>query len=87
MQLNPIAGLVRLIHDTGAVQGHDFIQHQRAKISESNPHGIARSNALILSRIQCPHLHAALLNGRVQIPISPVDSISRCSIPVQTIVP
>ena len=65
MQLNPIAGLVRLIHDAGAVQGHDFVQHQRTLISESNPHGIARPNALILSRIQCPHLHAALLNGRV----------------------
>ena len=62
MKLNPIAGFVGLIDDTGAVQGHDFVQHQRALISESNPHGIARPNALILSRIQCPHLHTALLN-------------------------
>jgi hypothetical protein len=62
MKLNPIAGLVGLVGDSGAIQRHDFVQHQRALISESNPHGIARPNALILSHIQCPHLHTALLN-------------------------
>ena len=62
MKLNPIAGLVGLVGDSGAIQRHDFVQHQRALIPESNPHGIARPNALILSHIQCPHLHTALLN-------------------------